>query len=149
MERDPAPALIPRSPTNVACGLVLAAGALLFVAQGLFEDGGLRAVQDHVITHSFSRQVAETHEYRADPLVASGQAMLPIGVSWVVRYETLVDLERSAILAERGLKVALRIEYFASRFVGVCQVGMRRGGAHALRRQTLEDLDRCSAPAES
>ena len=75
MERDPAPALIPRSPTNVACGLVLAAGALLFVAQGLFEDGGLRAVQDHVITHSFSRQVAETHEYHRDftyPLPADG-----------------------------------------------------------------------------
>jgi len=55
-----------RSGVNLACGAVLAGGSLLFVAQGLFDDGALRAVQDHVITYSLSRQVAESHEYFRD-----------------------------------------------------------------------------------
>jgi hypothetical protein len=58
--------LVAPSRTNRLCAALLVGGSLLFVAQGLFEDGALRGVQDHVITHSLSRQVAETHEYFRD-----------------------------------------------------------------------------------
>jgi hypothetical protein len=57
---------IPPSRANWACALLLLGAGLIFAAQGLFENGALRDVQDHVITHSFSRRVAEGHEYFRD-----------------------------------------------------------------------------------
>jgi len=57
----PALALSP----DAACALGLLTAALLFAGQGLFDAEGLRAVQDHVITWSFSRRVADLHAYPA------------------------------------------------------------------------------------
>jgi hypothetical protein len=64
----PGPVRTPRSATNVLSLGVLGAALLIFGYQGLAGDDGLslRPVQDYVITHSFSQQVAEHHEYFKD-----------------------------------------------------------------------------------
>jgi hypothetical protein len=51
---------------DLACQVGIGLALLLFAFQGLFEDGGQWAVQDHVITHSFSERVASEGLYDRD-----------------------------------------------------------------------------------
>ena len=58
----------PRSVANVASGVILALALLVFAYQGLIdsETGGLREIQDHVITISLGEQAVQSGEYFRD-----------------------------------------------------------------------------------